>query len=413
MTAVDHRSPSSVAVRAVCWWTIALEGFDIVVLGVVLPVLLRDPALALTPAGASSITLAGLVGTALGAFAAAPLADRAGRRRALLTTVVVFSAATVACATAPDATALGAWRFVAGVGIGGAFAICLLLVGEHAPTSRQSSATTTAAAAFNVGAVLAALAGILLIDTVGWRGLLLLGGAPAVVLVPLLSRLLPRQAPPASTTAPARGPVAELFGRSVVRSTAALGVASFMGFLLVSGLNSWLPVFMRSAGYDLTTALALLVALNTGGFLGLLVAGRVANRIGASRAGAVSFALSAVALVLLALRPPQGVALAGMLLAGPFVFSAPPLVYARVFRLYPPHARATALSAGTGAGRIGTLSGPFLGGSLLGAGVAYPWGIYAFAGVAATGGLAALGAEASRAARVDRIPPSATAQEQE
>jgi MFS transporter, AAHS family, benzoate transport protein len=65
----------------VCWWTITLEGFDIVVLGVVLLVLLRDSALALTPTGASLITLAGLAGTAVGAFGAGPLADLGSCRR--------------------------------------------------------------------------------------------------------------------------------------------------------------------------------------------------------------------------------------------------------------------------------------------------------------------------------------------
>lgn len=85
-----------------------------------------------------------------------------------------------------------------------------------------------------------------------------------------------------------------------------------------------------------------------------------------------------------------------MLLAGLFVFSAPALVFARVGRLYPAHARGTALGAATGAGRIGTLTSPLLGGSLLSAGIAHPWGIYAFAGVAAAGGLAVLGAERAR-----------------
>lgn len=75
-----------------------------------------------------------------------------------------------------------------------------------------------------------------------------------------------------------RGPVAELFGGDLARSTAAFGVASFMGLLRASGLNSWLPEFLRTSGYDLGAALALLIALNTGGFVGLLAVGRVAAR---------------------------------------------------------------------------------------------------------------------------------------
>ena len=53
-----------------------------------------------------------------------------------------------------------------------------------------------------------------------------------------------------------------------------------MGLLLVYGLNTWLPQIMREAGYELGAALAFLLVLNVGAVVGLLVAGRVADRIG-------------------------------------------------------------------------------------------------------------------------------------
>ena len=75
-----------------------------------------------------------------------------------------------------------------------------------------------------------------------------------------------------------------------------------------------------------------------------------------------------------------------VLLAGLFVFSAQVLVYAYISHLYPAAARATAVGAASGFGRLGAITGPLIGGWLLTAGLAYPWGFYIFAVVAAARG---------------------------
>jgi MFS family permease len=77
-----------------------------------------------------------------------------------------------------------------------------------------------------------------------------------------------------------------------------------------------------------------------------------------------------------------------VLLAGMFVFSAQVLVYAYISHLYPAAARATAVGAASGFGRLGAITGPIVGGWLLTVGLAYPWGFYIFAVVAAIGAVA-------------------------
>jgi MFS family permease len=138
----------------------------------------------------------------------------------------------------------------------------------------------------------------------------------------------------------------------------------------------------------LGAALALLLVLNIGAVVGLLVAGRVADRIGTRRSAIIWFAAAALFLALLSIKLPGIGIYVSVLLTGIFVFSAQVLVYAYVARVYPAAARGAALGAASGVGRLGAIAGPLITGVLLTAGLAYPWGFYLFALVALVGALA-------------------------
>ena len=225
------------------------------------------------------------------------------------------------------------------------------------------------------------------------------GALPALVLVPLMWRYLPESAgvparrgrPGRPRRPPGRKP-AQQPGRhrcsttASARSTIAFWITSFMGLLLVYGLNTWLPQIMRSAGYELGAALALLLVLNVGAVhrAAHRRPGRGPDRATAARPSAGSPA-RALFLALLSIRLPGIGVYVSVLLAGMFVFSAQVLVYAYVSHLYPAAARGTAMGAASGVGRLGAISGPLIGGVLLTAGLAYPWGFYIFAVVAAIG----------------------------
>jgi MFS family permease len=360
---------------------------------VVLPSLLRDPAWGLNPATASLISVVGLLGVMVGALGIGPLTDRFGRRRMMLITVTSFSVLTLLCAFATGPVMFGVLRFLAGLGLGGVLPVALAMVNEFARVGKGGSATTTMMTGYHVGAVVTALLGILVIPSFGWRAMFVIGALPALVLVPLIAARLPESltgdavAETAEVTG-TRNPVAALFRGGYLRATLAFWVTSFMGLLLVYGLNTWLPEIMRSAGYELGAALALLLVLNVGAVVGLLVAGRVADRMGLRKAVIGWFTAAAVFLALLSIRLPGIGVYVSVLLAGVFVFSSQVLVYAAISRHYPAAVRATALGAASGIGRLGAITGPLIGGALLTAGIAYPWGFYVFALVAALGAVA-------------------------
>ncbi|WP_344132368.1 aromatic acid/H+ symport family MFS transporter [Saccharopolyspora halophila] len=389
-TASEHSStgPEPPAARsagwvaALCWAVVALEGYDLVVLGVVLPELLDDPSWGLDPATASVISSAGLVGVMIGALGVGPLTDRFGRRTMMIGTVTMFSVLTLLCAVATGPLVFGVLRFLAGLGLGGVLPVSIAMVNEAKRTA-GGSATTTLMTGYHAGAVLTALLGIVVIPALSWRAMFVIGALPAVVLVPLLAKRLPESMPITPEQRAARGnPLSTLVRGGYLRSSLAFWVTSFMGLLLVYGLNTWLPEIMREAGYELGAALALLLTLNVGAVLGLLLAGRVSDRIGVRNCVLIWFGAAAVFLALLSVKLPGFGVYVSVLLAGVFVFSSQVVVYAYVSHHYPAQARATALGASSGIGRLGAISGPLLGGALLSAGLAYPWGFYAFAAVA-------------------------------
>jgi len=394
---VDPRERYAGWVAPLCWMAVALEGFDLVVLGVVLPALLNEPGWGLTPNTASLVSVIGLVGVMIGALTVGTISDYIGRRQTMLWTVISFSILTLLCAFAPNPWIFGLLRFLAGLGLGGVLPTALALVNEYANRGRGGAATTNMMTGYHVGAVLTALLGIIIIEPLGWHWMFVVGALPALVLVPVMWRYLPESAAflrvragladrSATGKAPARAnPISTLFHHGLGRSTIAFWVTSFMGLLLVYGLNTWLPQIMKSAGYQLGAALALLLVLNAGGVAGLLVAGRVSDRIGNRRATISWFAAAALFLALLSIKLPGVGIYVSVFLAGVFVFSSQVLVYAYVGHVYPASARGTAMGTASGVGRAGAISGPLIGGWLLTVGLAYPWGFYIFAVVAAIG----------------------------
>ncbi len=405
-------------VVVLCWLAVALDGFDLVVLGAVTPALLEYEAWGLSPATVGAITSYGLVGMMIGALSIGTISDLIGRRTAVMVSVTSFSVFTALLAFAPSPEIFGLLRFLAGLGLGGLIPTAATLVSEYAHLRRGSSSITFMMTGYHVGGVLTALLAIPILPSLGWRAMFVIGAVPALVLVPLMIRNLPEspsflvargrrdeaedlaerygidlepeevrevQAEERASEGGRFGALKTLFSGGYVLGTLAFWVASFMGLLLVYGLNQWLPTIMRDAGYALGAALAFLLVLNVGAVIGLLVAGPVADRYGSKVVCAGWFALSAVFLFLLSVQLPLPLTYLVVLITGVFVFSAQVLLYAYVSKHYPTSGRGTALGWAAGIGRIGAICGPLLGGLLLGAGLAVPWGFYAFALVGLAG----------------------------
>ena len=388
-TGTTPRAAAGIWPVLLCWVAVALDGFDLVVIGAVIPVLLESGDLGFTPAAATTAATIGLVGVGIGAVAIGPLTDRFGRRLSLISCVTLFSVLTLAIPLAQSVTQFTTLRFLAGLGLGACLPTALAYMTEHAATGRGGSAVTRMMTGYHVGAVLTALLALVLIEPLGWQSMFVVGGLAGLATVPLLWVKLPEsEAYLTAVGRRANGATAKVRSTDVVKGrylavSIGICVASFMGLLLVYGLNTWLPTIMGEAGYSINAGVGLLLVLNLGAVIGLLVAGSISDARGNKPTVLLWFGLAAFFLAMLSIKMDSTfLVYAAVTLAGVFVFSAQVLVYAFVGHLYPPEIRGTALGMAAGVGRVGAIVGPAIGGALLTAGIAYPWGFYAFAAAA-------------------------------
>lgn len=396
-------------VLILCWISVVLDGFDLVVLGALIPTLTGGELPWMSSAEATMVSTIGLIGMTLGALSIGIATDYLGRRQVMIWSVLGFSLATLACGLASSYIDLGLYRFIAGFGLGGCLPTAIAMVNEFS-RGRSGTATTTVMTGYHVGAVSTALLALLLLEAYGWSSLFYAGAIPGLILAPVMMAYLPES--PAFLLSKGRRVEAEaiaqnyglalpemkenapqisakaLFKAPYLRNSLGIWAASFMGLILVYGLNTWLPKLMVSAGYELSGGLWLLFLLNIGAITGLVFAGRIGDRIGLKRAALLWFVVGGVLLALLSLRMPAVMLYPTVFITGCFVFSAQVLVYAYTAASHPPSVRASALGLSAGIGRIGAIMGPLIGGTLVTWGIAYPWGFYVFAAVGLSGAVA-------------------------
>lgn len=366
-----------------CWLAVALDGFDLVVMGAVIPTLSKTGDLGFTDASLTTASTLGLVGVGIGAACIGPVTDRFGRRTTLMACIAWFSVLTIAVAFAPDVTTFTTLRLLAGLGLGACLPIALAFMSEYAPSGSNSRAMTRTMTGYHVGAVLTALLALWVIDAWGWEAMFVIGGVAGLAVLPLMWWKLPESDTFLEAREQSRASITDVVRGRFLRVSLGLWVASFMGLLLVYGLNTWLPKIMGEAGYSIEAGTTLLLVLNLGAVIGLLVAGRIADARGNKPTVLVWFGIAAAFLALLSIKlESNALVLAAVLVTGVFVFSAQVLVYAFVGHLYPPEVRGTALGLAAGVGRVGAIVGPSITGALVTAGIAYPWGFYVFAAAA-------------------------------
>jgi MFS family permease len=247
--------------------------------------------------------------------------------------------------------------------------VSFTMMAEHMPAGRRARASTLTMAGYHTGAVITSL--LALQFTGDWPLWFYVAGL--VVAAIQWFRLPESEAfvQAKEATSAQRVPLTELLKPACLRAGIGIWGTSFMGLLLVYGLNTWLPKLMNDAGYPVPTAVAQLLVLNVGGVVGLVIGGFATDQHGIKGTTLAWFGASVLMPTCLIIRMKSNLILSTVVfLTGVFVFSAMVLVYACVTSYYPASVRSTALGSASGIG--------------------HPWGTYFFAAVAVLGFLAVL-----------------------
>lgn len=312
------RSPWPALLR---WLTVLLEGFDLVVLGAVIPTLVKSEHVGITDGGATTIATLSLVGVAIGAALVGPVTDRIGRRMVLVGSVVLFSLFTIIVPLMPSVATFAGARLLAGVGLGACMPTALTFMAEHMPAEKRSHSSTFTMTGYHVGAVAAALLALALVPD--WQPLFVAAGIAGFVLAPVMWWKLPESQEFLAARQRGETERVSLFEKGFWRTNIGVWIGCFMGLLLVYGLNTWLPQLMRKAGYGMSSSITMLLVLNAGAVVGLLLAGRLADRKGVKPMILIWFAAASVLLAILSIKMTSTLALNGVIfVTGVFVFSA-------------------------------------------------------------------------------------------
>src|SRR5436853_3613031 len=173
--------PDNTAMKALAASTIgyAMDGFDLRILGFMLRAISAD--LHLTPAQAGSLVTWTLIGAVVGGILFGILADYYGRVRVLTWTILLFAVFTGLCAFAQGYWDLLIYRTIAGLGLGGEFGIGMALVAETWPARLRGRACSYVALGWQAGVLIAALTVPLMLPSIGWRGVFLVGLIPGLI----------------------------------------------------------------------------------------------------------------------------------------------------------------------------------------------------------------------------------------
>lgn len=293
LRALDRVQRHTVAASFLGW---TLDAFDYFLLVMVMPAVAQDFHVDIKEvAFALFLTLAF---RPLGALLFGRLADRYGRRRILMIDVSLYSVLALACAFAPSLLALLVLRALFGIAMGGEWGIGASLAMESIPAKSRGIVSGILQSGYPCGYLLCAIAYGLLFNTIGWRGMFVLGVLPAL-LVLYLRRSVP-ESPVFERRAQAgvqRGALRAMRGRWKLFAYLIVMMAVFNAFS--HGSQDLYPTFLQLQRHFDTHMVSLLtIVLNLGALVGGLVFGAWSERIGRRRAMAIACLLALPAIPL-------------------------------------------------------------------------------------------------------------------
>src|SRR5262245_24341165 len=297
-----------------------LDSFDINLYALVLTPLMQELSLDQTTSGSLQSMM--LLAAAVGGIGFGVLADRWGRKRALMTSVLLYSIFTAACGFAQSALQLAVFRIFLGLGMGGEWASGAALVSETFPAEHRGKALGFMQSAWAIGYGAAGLANLLVLPVWGWRGVFFVGVLPAFLTLWVRRGVEEPEIWRTRTNGgQAAGGLGDLFASGRAPITTAVTLMNACSLFGWWGLNSWVPAYLRlspaqgGVGLASSTMSLFVIAMQVGMWFGYVTFGFVADAVGRRRAYVAYIMMASVLLPIYGVikSPPI------LLLLGPFV----------------------------------------------------------------------------------------------
>jgi MFS family permease len=313
-----------------------------------------------------------LVASAVGGLIFGVVADRYGRTRALIASILIYSVFTFACGLSQNVLQLAVFRVLLGLGMGGEWASGAALVSETWPAEHRGKALGFMQSAWAVGFASAAAVNALVLPRWGWRAVFFVGILPAFFTIWVQKRVeepeIWRQAKAAHPST--RGRFTDIFRGSLGRLTLAVTIMNACTMFAWWGFNLWLPGYLslsaKSGGIGLSVSVmsAMVFVMQIGMWFGYVTFGFISDAIGRKRSYVIYLLTAAVLILAYTATANPWV----LLVLGPVVaffatgyFTGFGAVTAEI---YPTDIRATAQGFTYNIGRLASAVAPFLVGRL-------------------------------------------------
>ena len=415
------------------------DGYTVIAISYAMPVLVHEWHLNAQQTGA--ILSLGYLGQVIGAILFGALAERFGRLRILLLTIMLFVSMDIACLFAWGAASMMLFRFLQGIGTGGEVPVASAYINEFISSKGRGRFFLLYEVMFLIGLVGAGLIGSALVPALGWRAMFVVGITPALVLIPLqfcmkesprwlaaqgryeeadriVSALeqsaitrghtLAEPMPSFGGMKTTRSNWRELFQGIYRRRTLTIGAMWFCSYLVANGMITWMPTLYRQTfNLPLQTSLFYGLLTSIAGVIASVICALLIDKVGRKRWYSAAFLLASVPLVTLALcgasSPVQVLALAALAYA--IVQTITFSLYLYSAEIYPTRLRAIGTGFGSAWLRLGSSAGPLLVGWLMASlGISVVFG--AFACVLLVGGIVtALGAIETKGRALEELSP--------
>src|SRR5580693_9700846 len=219
-----------------------LDAMDVMLYSIVLTYLIREIAMDTRTAGLlNSLTL---VASGIGGLLFGVIADRIGRTRALMASILVYALASAACGFTHTIPQLATFRFVLGLGMGGEWTTGAALIAETWRPEHRGKALGFMQSAYAIGEAIAALVVALVLPHFGWRPVFFVGVLPAFLVFWIQRRVPEPELWKQRSARKEKVPLYKLLDKGVLRNgllATTMNACSMFGYW---GLFTWIPAYL-------------------------------------------------------------------------------------------------------------------------------------------------------------------------